>query len=195
MSKNIKHQLPIWQPELPKDCPFCAAPCELHQATILDESEEYEIFFVECVECGAHNNLLEDSHRSKDIAIWHWNRRQNVDHLNEAGKKFDCVSCGACCAYFSENVYDEDDKLIGRGIWVSTDDVSRLPDNLVYTINGDSWLLKKNRPKNGHYECKSLRGTIGKKVKCSIYDRRPFTCRVFEPGSEKCLKVREAFGK
>ena len=42
---------------------------------------------------------------------------------------------------------------------------------------------------DGH--CIALEGELGKDVTCTIYPDRPSTCRVFEAGSEACLRLRE----
>jgi Fe-S-cluster containining protein len=38
--------------------------------------------------------------------------------------------------------------------------------------------------------CQALVGTIGRRVRCAIYDRRPRACVLLEPGSKACHRVR-----
>jgi len=38
--------------------------------------------------------------------------------------------------------------------------------------------------------CVALRGTVGVRVSCSIYGRRPRVCSVFRPGSPECRYAR-----
>lgn len=41
----------------------------------------------------------------------------------------------------------------------------------------------------GECRCTALTGVIGKKVKCTIYERRPEICREYERGSFDCLSL------
>ena len=40
--------------------------------------------------------------------------------------------------------------------------------------------------------CIALRGEIGQRVECEIYEYRPTVCRQFEPGSMDCRFVRDS---
>lgn len=42
--------------------------------------------------------------------------------------------------------------------------------------------------------CAALRGNVGRRVSCSIYERRPEACRGFLPGSRDCLDARRNVG-
>jgi len=42
--------------------------------------------------------------------------------------------------------------------------------------------------------CVALRGQIGTRVRCAIYERRPGACRRFRPGSRGCLSMRAYAG-
>lgn len=37
--------------------------------------------------------------------------------------------------------------------------------------------------------CSALTGAIGKKVACTVYDKRPDVCRAAERGSKKCIYI------
>lgn len=42
--------------------------------------------------------------------------------------------------------------------------------------------------------CVALRGKVGVRVSCAIYEHRPAACRAFVPGSALCLEARKAAG-
>jgi hypothetical protein len=47
--------------------------------------------------------------------------------------EYDCQRCGACCAYFATDDLDEVGER-GRGIYISNDDTTGLPDSLVVAV-------------------------------------------------------------
>jgi Fe-S-cluster containining protein len=79
----------------------------------------------------------------------------------------DCLMCGACCENFGT-------------IEVRSED--QIPDCLTY---GDFGGFRGMRTVRGRCVCLS---TVNK---CKEYERRPVTCRAFEPGGPKCLEARE----
>jgi uncharacterized protein len=117
--------------------------------------------------------------------------------------KFNCLTCGACCAYFHlEEKQDSGNALYAVPINPKCNSV---PPKFVQigrrTEIADS---QKDADENGFYfttkfvrpqglKCSALQGTIGKQIKCVIYEQRPPVCRQFEAGSEKCLEAREAY--
>ncbi len=116
--------------------------------------------------------------------------------------EYDCQSCGACCShFFDEHLSDlELPGICGKGLLIANKDVSRIPAKLVVidivrlhdtkvTLQ-ESWL--RGRRVTGRWQCRALKGTIGEKCSCSIYDVRPKLCREFEPGSQGCLVARDA---
>lgn len=110
-------------------------------------------------------------------------------------EELDCTLCGACCVadYDCESYVN-----------VNVDDFARLTererrllvreDGLTYA--GDVVLrsLSTKYDRRGNCRCKALRGTVGRRVSCSIYDRRPRVCSRFKPGSKACLVAREESG-
>lgn len=42
--------------------------------------------------------------------------------------------------------------------------------------------------------CTALKGKIGDRVRCTIYELRPKGCRMLMPGDEKCLQARRERG-
>lgn len=116
--------------------------------------------------------------------------------------EYDCQACGACCShFFDDDLSDlEIPGIRGKGLLIANNDVSKLPPQLVvidrFRLHNskatlqDTWLRGKRV--NGRWQCRALKGTIGEKSLCSIYDVRPKLCREFEPGSEGCIAAREA---
>lgn len=98
--------------------------------------------------------------------------------MSEASAPFSpppCLACGACC-FSAAEFY----------VTVTGDDWSRLGDNadqLAVWNNNKAFM----RMEHGH--CAALRSestAAGKQFVCSIYDRRPQTCRDLARGSPQC---------
>lgn len=92
----------------------------------------------------------------------------------DASPSFDCIACGACCAYS-----EAWPAFIGDG------DSDGIPDELV-DFDRARMLCHSNR-------CAALVGELGSRVQCSVYANRPLVCREFQPGSEDCIMVRRSF--
>lgn len=90
-------------------------------------------------------------------------------------KKFDCSTCGACCTE--------------HGGIVQLCDGDRIPASLIDfdLVNGP---VMKQRECGGRLRCVALRGRIGRRVKCLIYDERPRVCASFELGGVACQDAR-----
>ena len=88
--------------------------------------------------------------------------------------KFDCLTCGACCAH-SESW----PAFIGEG------DGGGIPEDLIDIEHGR--MLCHGR------RCAALAGEIGIRAQCSVYANRPLVCREFQAGSEDCKMVRRSF--
>lgn len=100
-----------------------------------------------------------------------------------------CLSCGACCAFYRASFY-----------WAESDlaQPAGVPSELTEKLNDFRLYMKGStgsRPR-----CIALMGIIGKKVHCSIYDRRASVCRDFVPSwengiyNERCDKARISWG-
>ena len=87
---------------------------------------------------------------------------------------FDCLCCGACCAYS-----DSWPALIGDG------DGEGIPDELI-DLDHERMQCYGNR-------CSALVGEIGSRAQCSVYQNRPLVCREFQQGSDDCIMVRRSF--
>lgn len=83
-----------------------------------------------------------------------------------------CQSCGVCCSN-------------GWNIHFPKED-----NNIPKELTEESDLLYLNKMKSINGRCCALEGEVGKKVICTIYDKRPQICRAFEYGSEACLKIK-----
>lgn len=100
-----------------------------------------------------------------------------------------CTSCGACCACFRVSFYwGETSAAPGGGV----------PAELTLSISPHRVaLLGTHLPEP---RCVALEGTVGQRVRCSIYPLRPSPCREFamagEQGlpNEACDRARARFG-
>jgi uncharacterized protein len=82
----------------------------------------------------------------------------------------DCPSCGACCSHYKiVDVHDDDRNfkwlkqqglLVDSGTAMKSDIATR--------------------------RCIALIGEIGKNATCSIYDKRPESCRTYKRGTPRC---------
>ena len=96
----------------------------------------------------------------------------------------DCQSCGACCVSHpcvgvraSENV----DPDLYWNITSETDGVEIVVDRYM-------------RRDGETFACVALEGDLGRHVSCTIYEKRPRSCRHLEAGSDRCRAIRRAFG-
>lgn len=88
---------------------------------------------------------------------------------------FDCLRCGACCAYSATWP-----AFIGDG------DGEGIPRDLI-DFHQRRMLCHGNR-------CSALAGDIGSRAHCSVYRNRPLVCREFQAGSDDCIMARRGFG-
>lgn len=107
-----------------------------------------------------------------------------------AKAKYDCQSCGACCYNPPENVSDglrDYVEVNPRNALLKTND-----DAAKYTFvkNGKHWLRMVGRVER----CCALAGSLGKSVRCTIYEKRPTVCRLVRPGDMECKLRREQRG-
>jgi hypothetical protein len=88
----------------------------------------------------------------------------------------DCTTCGACCAWsdtWPEFTNESDEHMDG------------IPMD---PCNCDTGRMRCDGNRRS-----ALRGEIGQKVACSIYEHRPIVCRQFAPETEGCLMARNHF--
>lgn len=79
-----------------------------------------------------------------------------------------CVSCGACCATYRVSFPRSEIDESPSGV-VPTALTERIDDRGVFMRGTGA----------GNPRCAALQGTIGVRVSCSIYERRPSPCRAF----------------
>lgn len=118
--------------------------------------------------------------------------------MTTKANEFNCETCGACCRASSFM-----DLVPLRPFADMTDteaeEIETKHPGSVTLTSPSGWTFDPQRfvmsIKQGEYgRCVALRGKVGKKVSCAIYEDRPETCREFEPGSERCLEVRRKVG-
>lgn len=101
-----------------------------------------------------------------------------------AEAELDCRSCGACCTpQRNDAVY----------VGVRPADLLRMTRRFVAQHVAHDAILTKLDPV-GRCVCVALRGTVGKRVSCSIYERRPDECRRLTVGSRECREARRQTG-
>lgn len=102
---------------------------------------------------------------------------------------YDCTACGACCCNPDENRVEgyvdyvevkPNDELLKRKALVH-----RL---VVLGRDGVPHMRMQ------HHRCAALKGPVGEKAICTIYEVRPTPCRRLEAGSERCLEYRRERG-
>ena len=100
-----------------------------------------------------------------------------------------CMRCGACCAVFRVSFDCREVDNCPGGV---------IPAELTFKLNETRAAMKgtEGRP----YRCQALTGKIGGAVHCTIYDRRPTTCREFFSAGEGsvvnslCDRARVTYG-
>ena len=95
----------------------------------------------------------------------------------------DCLTCGACCAFFHQIVVLDCDSTPRRLTWAVWDAAD---------ISGPKTRWLRREPDRGH--CIAFAGRVGERAGCAIYELRPRSCRAFEAGSDRCRAVRRAYG-
>ena len=98
----------------------------------------------------------------------------------------DCRSCGACCGppYVADTY-----------ITLTPADVNDLsPAERRRFVRGKRRPALVTEMTQDGVVCAALRGRVGTRVTCAIYERRPEVCRRFEPGSRACLAMRRDVG-
>jgi hypothetical protein len=97
---------------------------------------------------------------------------------------YDCRTCGACCA---------PEIILPFYVTLRANDLARLTPEFRERNVARASLLTKRDP-IGRCVCVALRGTIGRRCSCSIYERRPDECRKLEEGTAECRRARKQAG-
>ncbi len=102
----------------------------------------------------------------------------------DASDAWDCRRCGACCAAEVPSPFY---------VGLRAPDLVRLePRWRDRHVSRGSIVTRLDGA--GRCVCVALRGTVGRRASCSIYERRPDECRRLEPGSRDCLAARAQAG-
>jgi hypothetical protein len=102
---------------------------------------------------------------------------------------YDCRTCGACCCNPDENRREGFMDYIEVGprekLWRRPALVHRF---VVLNAEGVGHLRLEGQ------RCAALRGRVGRRVTCILYEDRPAGCRRIQPGDERCLQHRRERG-
>ncbi len=100
-----------------------------------------------------------------------------------AADDFDCVRCGACCVATTRATQGY--------VALSARDLRRLPQHYRAAAERTTPPRMPTRTRARATTCAALRGALGRRVACSIYEVRPTGCRKLRPGSQACRILRE----
>jgi Fe-S-cluster containining protein len=89
-----------------------------------------------------------------------------------------CLRCGACCAAFRVDFAIEE--LDEHG--------GTVPAGLAVEVTGRTRRMRGTD--HLPVRCAALRGKVGERASCGIYEWRPNPCRELEPGGFACEKAR-----
>lgn len=119
---------------------------------------------------------------------------------------FDCRTCGACCATpvdqdswadLTKNDLKRLTLAFRKHAVIVPRQVSQWAHHGDYAALKTVWRKQSQRgvyPRKKLLVCVALRGSVGHRVSCSIYGRRPKVCIEFKPGSRYCLELRRDHG-
>ena len=100
------------------------------------------------------------------------------------GEKLDCRTCGACCA---------PEVRLPFYVGLKAADLRRLTAGFRDRHVARGSILTR-LDSVGRCVCVALHGTLGRRVACRIYARRPGPCRRLTVGSRSCRKARRQAG-
>ncbi|HWO12166.1 MAG TPA: YkgJ family cysteine cluster protein [Polyangiaceae bacterium] len=102
---------------------------------------------------------------------------------------YDCTRCGACCFNPPENVREG----YSEYIEVAAGDELRERPALLrrYAVEAEGRLHLRLL---ADQRCVALSGSLGRRVRCTIYHVRPSPCRRVQAGSELCERYRRGLG-
>jgi Fe-S-cluster containining protein len=124
-------------------------------------------------------------------------KRGQTAKTNSRPAKPDCRNCGACC------VGPED---FGIHADLLSEDIDRLTLHYrrTHVVHSHQWYSRRfdrtmytdrpalaSKPHADGFACVAFTGRVGGPCRCKIYERRPYICRDFEPGSPECLGARK----
>lgn len=125
-----------------------------------------------------------------DKIMGHAKADKNKSKFNEKDWQHPCLKCGACCSYFRVAFYWRESEPEGE---------YKVPKDL--TVDLDSFHRAMRGTEVKHQpRCIALRGNIGEKAWCGIYENRPTPCRQFKASYEdgyshpRCDQARAKHG-
>lgn len=111
-----------------------------------------------------------------------------MDSIKVSETEHPCVRCGACCGTYRVLFAHSEIKTAPYNV----------PADLTEKVDSDNLaMIGTNEVKP---RCVALAGSIGKRVECTIYNRRPSCCREFKPSFEdgvrnpRCDQARRGKG-
>lgn len=93
-----------------------------------------------------------------------------------------CLSCGACCAAYRVDFSSHELDERGGGV----------PAGLAVDVTDGTCRMRGTD--HASPRCAALRGKVGERASCGIYEWRPNPCRELEPGSDACERARARHG-
>lgn len=90
-----------------------------------------------------------------------------------------CTQCGACCSHPKDSEWVE---VFNNDYDQLSADLTRPSKRNWSPLTTPPYVMKQNKAGT----CIALEGTLGKKVNCNIYNRRPRACRALRRGSKEC---------
>lgn len=131
--------------------------------------------------------------------------------MPEKAPKPDCTTCGVCCIAPDDqdefcDIDEADEKRLGSAFTRRYVNYPSFFDQLCREIDGrqlwgaikTKWVKEKEGPHKGAQFCRCicLKGVVGKKVYCSVYEKRPRACReAVKPGDRACRTLQRAFAE
>jgi Fe-S-cluster containining protein len=133
--------------------------------------------------------------------------------MNKSASEYDCGKCGACCVnthFYGDgrsqvDLSERDGNRLARAFGMRK--ALALTTTAAYGMQTAPLAVMRSRrlrvivrDEDGNREvtsgeaCTGLRGIVGQRCWCSIYDARPDACRKFKPGGEGCLGARREIG-
>jgi Fe-S-cluster containining protein len=102
------------------------------------------------------------------------------------GAVFDCTRCGACCSNPDEN---RAERFLDYVEVLPRDRLFRKPEQRrrLTVVNEAGGIHMRLDP---DHRCVALRGKLGQRVHCAIYEDRPTGCRLVEAGGVRCRQYR-----
>ena len=94
-----------------------------------------------------------------------------------------CTLCGACCVTYRVCFGREELDESPGGV---------VPGKLVLAVSRRRVCMSGTQLRTPR--CISLQGSVGQRVSCAIYDRRPSPCQAFGRGDMCCADARRAHG-